>query len=418
MRIIELRAENFKRLRAVNIRPDGGLVEITGANGNGKSSILDAIWVALKGRSVAGVEPIRKGAERATITLTLGNGKVDYVVERKFSRDKHGDLTTDLTVTAGNGAQIRSPQAVIDGFLGALAFDPLAFARADKKSQFETLKRFVTGFDFEANTAAREQAFSRRTDVNRDAKRERAAAASIDLPSGPKPKPVDVAAKIDEIQAAADFNGRRNVAISQRDRLLAEAEAKLDEAERLRARVTSLEQDAAAIKKRVADAGPIADAIDVAALRQEVAEAERSKGVIALFDNRERHEQAARKLEAESDALTEQIEECDSRRKQATALAKMPVDGLDLGDGEVLYRGVPFANASHAEKLIVSCSIGMAENPELRILRSYEGSTLDSKSLGVIAAMAKSRDYQVWLERVDESGKIGFVIVDGMVSND
>jgi hypothetical protein len=34
----------------------------------------------------------------------------------------------------------------------------------------------VTGFDFGANAAAREQAFSRRTDVNRDAKRERAAA--------------------------------------------------------------------------------------------------------------------------------------------------------------------------------------------------------------------------------------------------
>lgn len=416
MRIIELRAENFKRLRAVNIRPDGGMVEITGANGNGKSSVLDAIWVALKGRSVAGVEPIRKGAERATITLTLGNGKVDYVVERKFSRDKHGDLTTDLTVTAGNGAQLKSPQAVIDGFLGTLAFDPLAFARADKKAQFETLKRFVTGFDFGANAAAREQAFSQRTDVNRDAKRERAAAASIDLPPGPKPKPVDVAAKIDAIQSAADFNSRRATIVAERARIAALIDTKLDEAERLRARATTLEQEAADARKRIDDAPAVPDAVDVAALRQEVADAERIKGVIALFDNRERHEQAARKLEAEAGALTEAIDECDSLRGQAIAHAKMPVDGLDLGDGEVLYRGVPFANASHAEKLIVSCSIGMAENPELRILRSYEGNTLDSKSLGVIAAMAKSRDYQVFLERVDETGKVGFVIVDGMVA--
>jgi hypothetical protein len=59
----------------------------------------------------------------------------------------------------------------------------------------------------------------------------------------------------------------------------------------------------------------------------------------------------------------------------------------------------------------------MAANPELRIIRSYDGGLLDSKSLGVIAAMACSRGYQVWLESVDESGKIGFVIEDGEVAN-
>ena len=39
MKIIELRAENIKRLVAVTIKPDGNMVEITGRNGHGKTSV-------------------------------------------------------------------------------------------------------------------------------------------------------------------------------------------------------------------------------------------------------------------------------------------------------------------------------------------------------------------------------------------
>ena len=49
MNIVKLRAENIKRIVAVEIEPDGALVQITGRNGAGKSSVLDAIWWALAG---------------------------------------------------------------------------------------------------------------------------------------------------------------------------------------------------------------------------------------------------------------------------------------------------------------------------------------------------------------------------------
>jgi recombinational DNA repair ATPase RecF len=38
-----------KRLRAVTIRPDGSLVQISGRNAQGKTSVLDAIEMALGG---------------------------------------------------------------------------------------------------------------------------------------------------------------------------------------------------------------------------------------------------------------------------------------------------------------------------------------------------------------------------------
>ncbi len=101
MRILELRAENFARLRAIEIRPDGHLVQITGANDEGKSSTLNAIWACLKGRSAAPPVPIRKGCEQATLRVSLGRDSVEMTVTRTFRHDKHGDLTTDIKVTMG-----------------------------------------------------------------------------------------------------------------------------------------------------------------------------------------------------------------------------------------------------------------------------------------------------------------------------
>ncbi|AHB50058.1 hypothetical protein W911_06825 [Hyphomicrobium nitrativorans NL23] len=40
MKIIGLTAENIKRLVAVEIEPTGAVVQITGKNGNGKTSAL------------------------------------------------------------------------------------------------------------------------------------------------------------------------------------------------------------------------------------------------------------------------------------------------------------------------------------------------------------------------------------------
>lgn len=58
----------------------------------------------------------------------------------------------------------------------------------------------------------------------------------------------------------------------------------------------------------------------------------------------------------------------------------------------------------------------MAANPKLRVLRIRDGSLLDKKSLGLIAAMADDQDFQVWIEAVDTTGKVGIFMEDGAVA--
>ena len=95
----------------------------------------------------------------------------------------------------------------------------------------------------------------------------------------------------------------------------------------------------------------------------------------------------------------------------------MPVKGLSFGEGEVVFNGLPLNQASDAEQLRVSIAIAMAANPKLRVLRIRDGSLLDERSLAAVATMADTQDYQIWIERVDSSGKVGVHMEDGEVKN-
>src|SRR3989304_5788661 len=134
MKILKLTAENVKKLRAVEITPTGELVEITGRNGAGKSSVLDSLWWALAGTKHIQAVPIRKGATKARIRLDLG----ELTVERRFS-----EKGPTPTVENAEGARFTSPQGILDALLGALTFDPLAFVGQEPREQFETLRRLL-----------------------------------------------------------------------------------------------------------------------------------------------------------------------------------------------------------------------------------------------------------------------------------
>jgi recombinational DNA repair ATPase RecF len=166
VKITQLTAENFKRLKAVEIAVEGkNIVILSGRNAQGKSSVLDAIWAALAGRD--GVKevkrPIRDGEKRAHVEITLD----DIVVTRKWSA-----AGSTLEVKSAAGAKFPSPQKMLDDLIGKLSFDPLAFAQSDPKAQLATLIDLAElDFDPDENERLRKESYNRRTEVNRDVKR-------------------------------------------------------------------------------------------------------------------------------------------------------------------------------------------------------------------------------------------------------
>lgn len=413
LHIVELRAENVKRLRAVHIKPnpDGSMVVLSGSNGAGKSSVLDAISMALGGRDQIPHEPIRRGEDRAEVVVDLG----EIVVRRTFTPTGGGALT----VSNRDGAKFSSPQTMLDALVGRLTFDPLEFSREKPSRQAEILRDLV-GLDVSDIDAERERVYAERTDSNRQVK---AMQARLDAmphhPDAPK-DPVNVSELADELAEAEDRNRQHaslrdlhqtherdlldvKKVVAELRRRLAEAEADLVEAEKI----------AADYRTRVAGLQDI----ETAPIRQQLRDAESINRKV-----RENHERANLAIErvmasGASDRLSERIAALDEQRAARIASAPMPVDGLGFNeDGRVTLNGIALEQASAGERLRVSVAIGLAMNPRLRVLLIRDASLLDSESMRIVADMASRAGSQLWVERVESSDATTIVIEDGQVA--
>lgn len=425
MKIVSLQAENVKRLVAVEITPDGNLVQITGKNGQGKTSVLDSIWWALAGATHIQAAPIRKGSAEARIRLDLG----ELRVTRTFRRKEDGGATTSIVVENADGARFPSPQKMLDSLLGELSFDPLAFARMEPRAQLEALKRFVPGVDFVAIDAANREDYDARTLVNRQAKDARTQASLIIVPDGAPDEPVDEQALVDELAAAGDTKAQIERRRSAREQAAQEVQRLTGSIPGHEAKIRGLEVEiaqqlqfieaakkaAAELQERLAAAPPLPEPPDVTALQQRIADARSVNQAVDARKRRAEAEERAEALEARSRALTKAMEGRTAARRAAIAAAKMPVEGIEFGEDSVLLNGVPFEQASDAEQLRASVAIAMAANPKLRVIRIRDGSLLDDEAMQLLGTMATEADMQVWIERVDSSGRIGFVLEDGHV---
>lgn len=425
MKILKLSAENVKKLVAVEITPDGNIVTIAGKNGAGKTSVLDSIWWALAGTSHIQAQPIRKGETKARIRLDLG----ELIVERKFN-----ESGSTLSVENAEGARFPSPQKMLDSLLGELSFDPLAFSRMSPRKQFDELRRVSEiDVDIDLLDALNKGDYAKRTDINRDAKAKRAQAEGIIIPSCEATQVIDESALIEELQKAGEHNTSIATREANREKYQADANQKKNDGVNLRNRASKLREEAdaadknaddllnaaAEIEKKLDAAPELPKPIDVEELRQKIESARiANKAIIAKQQSTEtkaKYIEEAEKLEEQSKAISYGMAERDKVKADAIARAKLPVDGLGFGDGAVTYNGIPLEQSSSAEQLRVSLSIAMAANPKLRVIRIQDGSLLDDDSLTAIAKAAEENDYQVWIERVDTSGKIGIVIEDGMI---
>lgn len=425
LKIISLVAENVKRLRAVRIDPKGNLVRITGRNAQGKSSILDSIVFALDGAGAIQKAPIRNGEQKAIIRLDLGELKVT----RKFERTEAGDFTTTLTVENGEGLRAPSPQKLLSAMLDELTLDPLEFSRMRDEERFDLLKRFVPAVDFAATEKANAADYAERTAVNRKAGDARTRAAAILVPAEVPAERVDEQALIDELAAVGEHNGEIAARKQRREQAELDAGTLLNDAAALKARAAKLREEAEALdaqaadkeaksaelSKRLAEAGPLPEPKDKAEVQARLDKAKAANAALDAVARRDALTKEAEEHEKRAEELTAAIDGRKADMRKAIAEAKLPVDGIGFGEKAITLNGVPWEQSSSAEQLRASMAIAMARNPRLRVIRVREGSLLDDDGLRIIAEMADAAGFQVWIESVDSSGKVGFVIEDGQV---
>ena len=403
MRIIKLQAENFKKIIAIEITPKGNTVVISGANGQGKSSVLDAIWMALEGRAASktNIKPIRDGERNAKVSLTIDG----MVVTRKWTSNEK----SYLEITKGDNAVLKTPQAVLDKITGKLSFDPLEFANMkDSEQKAVLLDMLDLPIDLDALDEQREEAYGTRTLINRQIKKIEGHLHSLPLPvAGLPAEEISVSALTQKHSEAVE----NKIKLSSLKNALA---SHIERAEQLKEEFANIEQLISTTQEEIDNfVMP-----DIDEIKTELDNAEDTNRKIRNEKERQKVIGELNEAQMESKKKTFELQGIENTKRDALESAKFPVEGLGFDDVGVVFNGIPFKQCSSSEQLKVSLGIAMAMNPELRVIRITDGSLLDSQSMAVIEEMADDNDFQVWCEQVEESGAVGIYIEDGEVVND
>jgi len=426
MKINSATITNFKRLRYLELKPQGALIVIGGANGQGKTSLIDALADGLAGKKTDIPQPVTRGQTESRIEITLDDG---FVITKYYKIDDKGELSYGLKLTKGD---LEAAKAVgtLAKFHNALSFDPLSFARERPHEQAETLRKLL-GLDFAALDKRRQEIFERRTVTNRMLRDAIGAIELLPEPRADAPHLVDLSALLQRQaewirmqqanqQVRQDSERRNNARALTRDRVndlatrITQLEKQLGDA-RGELAMAERADDEAIIATRDAQKAVLALVDpDLEGLNEEIATVEENNRAARLAGERDAKHAHKMELEKEANGYTFELEEVDREKEAAIAGVTFPVPGLgfDGADGTVTLNGLPLSQAAESEKVWIGAAVALAMSPHLRVLLIRDGSGVGPEALELLRDLAMDNGAQIFIERVGTEGA-SIVIEDG-----
>ena len=402
MKINALELENVKRIKAVRLEPSpNGLTIIGGKNGQGKTSVLDAIAWGLGGDRYKPSVPAREGAlVPPSIHIELDNG---LVVERK-------GVNSALKVVDATGK--KSGQRLLDAFISKLALDLPAFLSATDKEKADTLLKIIgVGDQLTALEEKEKKLYFQRTEIGRY--RDMKEKAAKNMPSYPNlpETPISASDLIKQQQAILAKNGenqRKRENEEYYNRILAEAQIAFDKA---KAALKQAEQDCLAARNAAED---LQDE-STAELEKNIADIEEINQKIRINEDKKKAEEEADSYSLKYNQLTDVLDEVRNKKQALLDGADLPLPGLSVEEGKLIYNSVPWDGMSGAEQLKVATAIVRKLNPECGFVLMDKLEQMDLDTLQEFGTWLKDQGLQVIATRVSTGAECSIIIEDGMV---
>lgn len=402
VKINSLEIENVKRIKAVKLSPSqNGLTVIGGKNSQGKTSVLDSIAWALGGDKFKPSAPEREGScIPPSLHITLSNG---LAVERK---GKNGSLK----VIDPNGN--KGGQQLLNEFVEQFALDLPKFMQQSNKEKAATLLKIIGVGDVLYSLETQEQTlYNQRHAIGVIAdQKEKFAREMQEYDGVPKElvSATDLILKQQEILARNGENRRKREKRDMYDRELDEAKKAFLKAQ---ARLKEAQENALIAQK---SAENLVDE-STAEIEKSITEIESLNAKIRANLDKEKAEEDAKGYRQQYDEFTVKIENI---RKQKTELlngADLPLQGLSVEDGELIYNGFKWDNMSSSEQLKVATAIVRRLNPKCGFVLLDKLEQMDTDTLSEFGNWLEGQGLQAIATRVSTGNECSIIIEDGQV---
>ncbi len=405
--INRLEIENVKRIKAVKIEPSAtGLTIVGGNNNQGKTSVLDAIAWALGGNKYKPSKAQREGSQvPPTLKIVMSNG---LIVERKGKN-------ASLKVIDPNGQ--KGGQQLLDSFVEELAINLPKFMESTPKEKADTLLQIIGVGNRLAELELKEnELYNNRHAIGVIAdQKEKFAKEQEYYPDAPK-ELVSIAELIQQQQAILAKNGenarkRQNVDTIQMQYSNAEANVSRLQEELAKAidERDKFKQDLAIAQK---DAMELHDesTAEIEANIQQIDDINRK--VRANLD-KEKAEEDAKEIRQQYNALSVEIEDVRKQKRDLLTNADLPLEGLSVDDGELLYLGQRWDNMSGSQQLQVATAIVRKLKPECGFVLIDKLEQMDQVTLQEFGEWLKREGLQAIATRVSTGDECSIIIEDG-----
>ena len=415
MKINRLEIENVKRIHAAVVEPSpNGLTIIGGKNRQGKTSVLDSIAWALGGKKFQPSQVVNAdSAIPPRLKVIMDNG---LVVERKGKN-------SDLKVTDPTGK--KGGQQLLDEFVEELALNLPKFMEASGKEKANTLLQIIGVSEQLSELEQQEKAlYQERLYVGRTAdQKEKYAKEQPYYPDAPD-ELVSPSELIRQQQDILTRNGEKariranateaerkaeaaEQALSMAYGAAAEAEKRLEEA---KAAYNKAMEEKEIAFSNAEDAG---EDESTAELEANIADIEAINIKVRANMNKLQAEEDAREYRDQYTLLSQQIEEVRNKKIALLDNADLPLPGLSVMDGELVYNGQKWDNMSSAEQMIVSTSIVRKLNPKCGFVLLDKLEAMDLDTLAEFSQWLEREGLQAIATRVSTGDECSIIITDG-----
>lgn len=429
MKISHIKIQNILGIDHLEFSPEG-FTQITGPNGAGKTSILEAIKAAT-GQGHDGTL-LRQGADKGEVVLILDDGT--EIQQRVTASRTTRDVVRD-------GKKVTKPGDAIKALTDALSVNPVEFLTARPKDRVQVLLESmpieldaarlsqVSGLPVTPTAGAhalaiidhvRQQVYEDRTGTNRAVKEKDATINQLriampDAPGGVEGDEDSLRAQLEQARVTRDTEQQRIDAklasiqaesVSRTQALKDEARAKIEAIQLELATAIEIERttlaDTAAKAGRVRSkagqtyhetANPLEAAIAaIVANRDAAAKRKATADTIAMMTTE------LAELQADAARQTKALDDIDAYK--AELLANLPIPDLEVVDGEVYRKGVPFDRLNTAQRVGIAFEIAKLRAGDLKAVCLDGCELLDEEHLAELERNAEESGIQVFITRV------------------